>query len=118
MSEHPTVAVTKLASECDAIIVDDRFINQNESIQREAGGSTPVFTTLDLLSTLRSNDLINSEVFSEHLTLLRRAGYMFVAISEMELSNQIGICSRENWTARGDCGIESHEGQYLVRADG
>ena len=89
MSEHPTVAVTKLASECDAIIVDDRFINQNESIQSEAGGSTPVFTTLDLLSTLRSNDLINSEVFSEHLTLLRRVGYMFVAISEMELSNQL-----------------------------
>ena len=89
MSEHPTVAVTKLASECDAIIVDDRFINQNESIQSEAGGSTPVFTTLDLLSTLRSNDLITSEVFSEYLTLLRRAGYMFVAISEMELSNQL-----------------------------
>ena len=89
MSEHPTVAVTKLASECDAIIVDDRFINQNESIQSDAGRSTPVFTTVDLLSTLRSNDLISSEVFSEYLTLLRRAGYMFVAISEMELSYQL-----------------------------
>ena len=90
MSEHPTVAVTKLMSECDAIIVDDRFINKNEIIQSEAGGSTAVFTTLDLLSTLRSNDLISSEVFSEYLTLLRRAGYMFVAISEMELANQLG----------------------------
>ena len=89
MSEHPTVAVTKLASECDAIIVDDRFINQNESIQSDAGRSTPVFTTVDLLSTLRSNDLISSEVFSEYLTLLRRAGYMFVAISETELSYQL-----------------------------
>ena len=89
MSEHPTVAVTKLASECDAIIVDDRFINQNESIQSDAGRSTPVFTTVDLLSALRSNDLISSEVFSEYLTLLRRAGYMFVAISEMELSYQL-----------------------------
>ena len=89
MSEHPTVAVTKLASECDAIIVDDRFINQNESIQSDADHSTPVFSTVDLLSTLRSNDLISSEVFSEYLTLLRRAGYMFVAISETELSYQL-----------------------------
>ena len=89
MSEHPTVGVTKLASDCDAIIVDDRFINQNESIQSEAGGATPVFTTLDLLSTLRSNDLISSEVLSGYLTLLRRAGYVFVAIPRMELSGQL-----------------------------
>ena len=25
---------------------------------------------------------------------------------------------REDWTPCGDCGIESHEGEYLVRADG
>lgn len=89
MSEHPTVAVTKLVSRCDAIVVDDRFINQNESIQSDPDRSTAVFTTLDLLSALRSNDLISSEVFSEYLTLLRRAGYMFVPISEVELSNQL-----------------------------
>ena len=89
MSEHPTVAVTKLANACDAIIVDDRFVNQNESIQNETGRSIPVFTTLDLLSTLRSNDLISSDVFSEHLTLLRRAGYVFVAIPNKELRAQL-----------------------------
>ena len=89
MSEHPTVAVTKLASDCDAIIVDDRFINQNENIQSDGGGATPVFTTLDLLSTLRSNDLVSSDVLSEYLTLLRRAGYLFVAIPQMELSGYL-----------------------------
>ena len=89
MFEHPTVAVTKLMSECDAIVVDDRFINKNESIQSESGGSTAVFTTLDLVSTLRSNDLISSAVYSEYQTLLRRAGYMFVPVSDMELSNHL-----------------------------
>ena len=89
ISEHPTVAVTKLMSECDAIVVDDRFINQNENIQSESGGSTAVFTTLDLLSSLRSNHSISSEVFSEYLTLLRRTGYVFVPTSAMELSNQL-----------------------------
>ena len=61
MSKHPTVAVTQLASDCDAIIVDDRYINQNESIHSEAGSDTPVFTTFDLLSALRSNDLVSSK---------------------------------------------------------
>ena len=88
-SEHPTVAVTKLASACDAIIVDDRFINQNESIQSNTGLSIPVFTTLDLLSTLRSKDLISSDGFSECLTLLWRAGYVFVAIPNEELRTQL-----------------------------
>ena len=88
--EHPTVAVLKLASDCDAIIVDDRYINQNESIRTETTRETPIYTTLDLLTTMQSAGLISTEALSEHVTLLRRAGYVFVALSDAELVNQLG----------------------------
>lgn len=82
--EHPTIGIMALASHCDAVIIDDRFINQHESI---GDGCTekPIFSTLDLLDSLETADVISEEEKLEYRTQLRRGGYFFVPVSEGEL---------------------------------
>ena len=82
--EHPTIGIMALAPHCDAVIIDDRFINQHESI---GDGSTekPIFSTLDLLDSLETADVISEEEKLEYRTQLRKGGYFFVPVSEGEL---------------------------------
>jgi hypothetical protein len=90
ISDHPTVGVTILASDCDAIISDDRFLNQHAYI--ECGDmKAPIYTSLDLLNVLVSRGLITYDDRSEHMTLLRRAGYSFIPISYDELTAYLAV---------------------------
>jgi hypothetical protein len=84
ISEHPTVGVIALARKCDAIIADDRFLNQHAHIE-DSGCQTPLFSTLDLLDALASAGSITPDNRLEYRTLLRRAGYFFVPVSDDEL---------------------------------
>ena len=89
---HLTVGVLALANVCDAIIVDDRFINQHANID-EAGGAATVFSTLDLLDGLVSAGKITLDQSLEYRTLLRRAGYFFVPVRNDELTKHLNDCS-------------------------
>ena len=89
---HPTVGVLALANVCDAIVVDDRFINQHANID-EAGGTAAVFSTLDLLDGLVSAGTITLDQSLEYRTLLRRAGYFFVPVRDDELTQHLNACS-------------------------
>ena len=82
--EHPTVSIIALAPHCDAVIVDDRFINQHAIID-SGGTQAPVLSTLDLLDALVSAAVISDDDQLEYRTKLRRAGYFFVPVSEKEL---------------------------------
>ena len=85
VSEHPTIGVIGLASKCDVIIADDRFLNQNANID-DGNAQAPVFSTLDLLNTLVASRSITPAEGLEYRTRLRRAEYIFMPVSEDELA--------------------------------
>ena len=103
ISEHPTVGVIALARDCDAIIADDRFLNQHANID-DGSGQTPIFSTLDLLDTLVSIGSITPEDRLEYRTLLRRAGYFFIPVSDDELARHLDAS-----TVKDDKVIETAE---------
>lgn len=82
---HPTAGVIALARVCDAIISDDRFLNQHSNIN-DGSAQAPIFSTLELLDTLVASGSITPEARLEYRTLLRRAGYVFVPVTDEELS--------------------------------
>ena len=103
ISEHPTIGLLALGSRCDAIVVDDRYINRHAHVGNE-GSATPIYSTLDLLDTLESAGVIFREDRLEYRTRLRRAGYLFVPIDEDELTRHVKASS-----VRGAALIETAE---------
>lgn len=103
ISEHPTVGVIALARDCDAIIIDDRFLNQHANID-SGGVNAPIFSTLDLLDALASGGSITPEERLEYRTQLRRSGYFFVPVSDEELTIHLAAS-----TIRNDEVIETAE---------
>jgi hypothetical protein len=79
---HPTLEIFGLANEADAIIVDDRFLNQHSQIE-----NADVLTTLDLFDVLKTKGYITSDKKFDYRTELRRAGYLFVPITNEELQH-------------------------------
>ena len=88
MPEDPMVGVIALAQNCDAIISDDRYLNQHDNISH-GGAHAQIFTTLDLLDVLVATAAISGDERWEHRTRLRRAGYFFMPFGEDELSRYL-----------------------------
>lgn len=97
VANHPTVEVLALADQCDALLVDDRFINQNQEIKGKIGSSV-VYSTADLINALVALGTISFEQAGEYRTLLRRACYFAVPIGEDELSSYLAECTITNNT--------------------
>ena len=83
-SNHPTVGLMVMTGHCDAIISDDRFLNQHAHIGNDSEQTT-IFSTLDILDALAAAKVISIEKRMEYKTLLRKAGYIFVPVSDDEL---------------------------------
>lgn len=92
--QHPTIGVIALAGDCDAVISDDRLLNQLAHVD-DGSAQAPIFTTLDLLDALVSADAISADEQFEHRTLLRRAGYFFLPINEEELAEHLNASAVE-----------------------
>lgn len=103
ISEHPTIGLLALGSSCDAIVVDDRYVNRHAHIGNN-GSVTPIFSSLDLLDTLESAGVISGDDRFEYRTRLRRAGYVFIPIDEDELTRHVKMS-----TVRGAGLIETAE---------
>ena len=88
LRRYPIADMFSLVGDCGAVIVDDRCINQNANILND-GIQVPVFTTLDLVDELVSADLITQEERLEHRARLRRAGYLFVPVTQHELEHHL-----------------------------
>lgn len=86
--EQPTFEMIGLANNCNLIITDDRFLNQHAVIDND-GKQTPIYSTLDLIDGLVHSSLITNEERLEYRTLLRRAGYLFIPVSDEELTVHI-----------------------------
>ena len=84
----PLIDIYALVNKCDAVIIDDRFFNQQENIGND-GLIVPVFSTLDLLDALTSANVVSENECLEYRTRLRRAGYFFIPVSETELDRYI-----------------------------
>ncbi len=92
ISAHPTIGVLELAEDCDAIVADDRFLNQHPNVEHK-GVRTPLFSTLDLLDSLVSAGSITAADRLEYRTKLRHAGYFFVPVSEDELTYNLNTAA-------------------------
>lgn len=88
ISGYPSVEIIALSRECEGIFIDDRFLNQHANMG-EGGVPAPIFSTLDLLDMLVSSASISTVDLSGYKTLLRRAGYFFVSISDCELAHHL-----------------------------
>ena len=90
ISEHLTAGILSLVKNCDAIISDDRCINQFVNASDD-DLTTPIFSTLDLIDALVSTGTKTAEERLDYRTLLRRAGYIFVPVSEDELAHHLAV---------------------------
>ena len=89
VSSNPTFAVLSATASVDALVVDDRFINQHAHFTAN-DHSTPILTTLDLLDHFRARQTISEGQWFAKRTSLRRAGYAFVPLTSEELERQLG----------------------------
>lgn len=98
---HPTAGVFDLAGHCDAIILDDRCLNQHVHIRGsnandDGDAHAPVFTTLDIIDALVAANSITPEERTEYRTQLRQAGYFFIPVSADELAHHLNASMVEN----------------------
>ena len=95
ISEHPTATLFHLAKYCDAIITDDRFLNQHANF---GDGDTPksIFSTLDVIDTLASTGTKTADERLEYRTRLRQAGYFLVPVREDELAHHLEASTVED----------------------
>jgi hypothetical protein len=105
ISRHPSVRLFALATDCDAIIVDDRFLNKHFQAKIDDGSmQAPIYSTLDLLDALASVGSITPEKRLEYRTLLRRAGYFLIPVNDCELVHYL-----DHSMVKGDRVIETAE---------
>ena len=86
---HPAASIVALGGDCDFVVVDDRFINQNARVEN-GNTSAPVFSTLDLLDALYSSGSITEEERMHYRASLRSAGYSFIPVTKDELKFHLG----------------------------
>ena len=93
--EHPTAGAVNLANECDAIIVDDRYLHQHVNVV-DHDVKTPIVSTLDLVDALVAGGVISTKDRLAYKTQLRQAGYFFVQVNEDELAHHLEASTVEN----------------------
>ncbi|MES2923155.1 MAG: HNH endonuclease [Verrucomicrobiota bacterium] len=94
--DHPSANMISLAAVCDAVISDDRFLNQHTHIDNQ-NVKVPIFSTLNLLDLLESSESISAAERLEYRTLLRRGGFFLLPVDETELSYHLKASQvREN----------------------
>lgn len=92
LRNHPTFEAMLLAKNCEAIVIDDRFINQHSNISGTNGSLCPVLTSLDLLKLWQTNGIIDGDTYQEAMVKLRFGGALFLEINLEELIHEIERC--------------------------
>ncbi len=93
-----------LPGDCDMIIVDDRWVNQNPAITNIDGDRLAVFSTLDILNKLVSSQ---QKRWRKLRTRLRRAGYFFVPVVPPELQYHLGAVAVQNGKVEETCSLRA-----------
>jgi hypothetical protein len=88
LGSHPTFAVLGIEDAVDALVIDDRFVNQHRFMEAN-NRRTPILSTLDLLEDLAGKGAISEQNVYAHRTYLRRAGSQFIPVTEKELLHHL-----------------------------
>ena len=81
---HPSFALFNCAKKVQAIIVDDRAMNQHWNLN-DGSQNTPILTAIDFIDELKSRNLITLKQLFDYRTKLRQFSYLFVPITTDEL---------------------------------
>ncbi|MER8460216.1 hypothetical protein NKH24_29825 [Mesorhizobium sp. M1300] len=84
LKNHPTANVLRLTSEVDAVLIDDRFVNQHANLDHD-GKRVPIATTVDLIDFLCDSKVITNDERTELRTRLRQASLCLIPIAGDEL---------------------------------
>lgn len=95
LKAHPTMAILGLSAVADAVVIDDRALNQHGMITI-GSEQRPLLTSLDLLNILKAHNVINGAQFSDFMTRLRRAGMSHVLLEQGELNRYLSMATIRN----------------------
>ena len=95
LNDFQMAGLFALAEDCEAIIADDRFINQSGHIEHKDVKAS-LYTTLDILDALVSAGQICDDYRLECRAKLRHAGYFFVPVDEDELAFHLNAAETKN----------------------
>ena len=82
---HTSLEIISTVQHAQTAIIDDRCINSHSNIGFESK-EVPISTTLDLLETFKSREILTYEKWVIHITKLRQAGYIFIPLTSEELN--------------------------------
>jgi hypothetical protein len=88
LGSHPTFTVLGIDETVDALVIDDRFVNQHPFMEAN-NRRTPILSTLNLLEDLAGKGAISEQNVYGHRTYLRRAGFQFIPVTEEELLHHL-----------------------------
>ncbi len=77
------------SGECDAVCVDDRYLNHHPICEGPDGKKVPVVCVLDVLRHLRASRVIGEEQYWTARHKLREAGFAFVPVEVEELTRHL-----------------------------
>jgi hypothetical protein len=72
---------------CDAVCIDDRFVNRHATISDSAGSPARVVCVLDILRYLERKAVITSAERREKIHRLREGGFTFIPLEPNELES-------------------------------
>lgn len=84
------------SADCDALCVDDRYVNSHATSEGPTGKAVPVVCVLDVLRHLRAGRFISEESYWGARHKLRQAGFAFVPLEARELLRQLSTAEFED----------------------
>jgi hypothetical protein len=85
-SESTLIQFITDVGECDAVCIDDRFINKHAFITDKKGVTAQTICVCDVLNYLENKGLITQDMKYEKIHRLRKGGFAFVPADAYELT--------------------------------
>ena len=86
IARHSTIGVVGLADVCNAMVIDDRFMNRHQNV-----ANTEVLTTLDVIDILVGQGAMSEDDRLDYRASLRRYGYVSISLEPDELKQHIAM---------------------------
>lgn len=81
---HPNISILQLAPNAAVVVTDDRYMNQYPRVEQNSV-TTPIWTSLDLLSELEEEGNLSRKEVWAYKTKLRQYGYALIPSDQSEL---------------------------------
>ena len=91
-----TASLLAGSSACDALCIDERYINSNPEIENPAKRSVPILCVVDVLRHLLSRGSLSTNEYWEARHKLRRSGFAFIPLETDELVYWLVAAKVEN----------------------